>query len=615
MKAALAAVLLLSILSLASAQLYDVYLVRTNDNNITNMVYDDMSWSYADNSMENPDASVRICTATPSDLQNKYVALAYADGSDGDYIQISSWPIQATSVSPSGCAFINLDLNSFYAWYPSIPYVFVANDATLSGASRWKLSKMRGWLIGNYTLTTSQIGNNVDITVTDALDDGGASILPDVDYLVVGLTRPDFTTMDTVITSVNNLNTLVSDGGNFTIYINGIGPDVPPYVNIITPQPITYDTQAIPFTFTITDDDGISACWYVLDGANTTLPDCMASYILNVGPGTHTLWLYANDSSGQMGSDSVTFVISGGAPPIVTPPGGGGGTQTPYWPTVPPTPPGVHMYISPEDIWVTVNYPYEGRTDFTITTDSAMSELECTVRSDFEDYTKVKLDSRLISADGKVRGTVIVSMPPTVILDYDQGMDGYLQCIGKSGPSLLSSAMANVHLIINKPLLTMDNRTFEAMPGELFNGTAPIRNIGEGNATVINVTAIALGRPYNVTIFSLPDQLGPGEQGYIRFGIGIPKDMPEGVSIIEVDFFENGRPIGRGYIIVRVLPAEVKPPPIIYCSVPDLGWTVIILLAGLIAAIITFKRKYRDEEDGEQRTGEEKPRYQFQGKA
>ncbi|MFH0737519.1 MAG: hypothetical protein V1827_02390 [Candidatus Micrarchaeota archaeon] len=605
MRPVLSAILLLCIASVSFAQLYDVYLIRVNDSNVTDLVYDDAggfgSYSYADNSMENPDVSVRVCTANPGDLLNRWVALAYADGADGDYIQVSSWPLQVTSVAPNGCAIVPLDVDSFAAWYPSIPYVFVANDASLAGSSRWKLSKSRGWMVGNYTTTVATAGNEVNITVTSALDDLGNPIPPDVDFLVIGLTRPDSTTMDTAISSPNDMVSLLSDGGNYSIFINGIGPDTAPFVTIITPEPIIYTTQTIPFTFTITDDDSVSSCWYVLDGVNTTLPDCTASYILTVPPGAHTLWLYANDSSGQIGSDSVAFTVSTGAP---RPPegGGGGGTQTPYWPVVPPQPPSeAYFSISPEDIWVIIDYPQEGRTDFTLSSDTVLTDLECFVVGDFGPYTSVELDSESIEANGTLSGTMIVGMSPAEILDYDKGMSGYLQCVGKSSPTLTASALANVYLVINKPYLEMENRTYEALPGTQFNGTAPIRNIGDGNATVINVTALVRGRPYNVTIYSLPGQLAHLQEGAISFGVGIPPEMKEGVTVIEVEFYENGRLIGKGYIIVRVLPEIPKPPPEMICSYPDLTWTLVILLIGMIVSVITFRRKVKEENDGKHR--------------
>ncbi|MFZ5501566.1 MAG: hypothetical protein ACOY58_06630, partial [Candidatus Micrarchaeota archaeon] len=375
-------------------------------------------------------------------------------------------------------------------------------------------------------------------------------------------------------------------------------------------EPIAYTSQSIPFTYIITDDDDVSSCWYVLDGTTVTMPDCISSFILNVGPGGHTLALYANDSSGQIGSDSVGFSVSGAAPP---PSQGGGGTKTPYpQPTVPPSIP-TFFAITPESITVVINYPNEGSADFTVYSNTYLTELTCFVVSDFGGYTTVELDSDHIDADQRVHGTITVSMTPEEILDYNQGMSGYMQCTARKDPTLQPSTLANVYLVINKPFLEMDNQTYSALPGELFNGTASIWNTGPGNATVVNVTAMAVGVPYDVIIDELPGRLGSGESGLLRFSVGIPDDMPEGPTTIVVQFFENGRPVGKGYVLVRVLPKPPGSPPII-CDAPDLGWTVTLLLLAVLSGMIMFRKKLEsDKYAGEHLAG--KKRYQYQRQA
>jgi hypothetical protein len=340
--------LLAALLPLSYAQSYQVSLVRANDSNVSSLVYDDDSTSYKDNSMENPDMLFRIC-APVDPLLGKYAALAYADGQDGDYLIVTHAAVLIDAVDIANCAEVPLEIHSFRAWYPSIPYVFISDTPNLAGASRTKLSRLRGWFIGNYTTTLVQVGNEVNVTVTGATEDGGASIVPDVDYLVIGLVRPDYTTMDTIISSPNNLVTLNSDGGNYSLFINGIGPDLPPYVHIITPEDgMTYDTGTLPFNYTITDDDDIASCYYVLDGVTFPMAVCGIPYILDLGSGEHTLTLYATDSTNQTSSDSVTFTIGGAVSP---PSGGGGGTHVPYYNvTHPPTPPGNATNITQCDI-------------------------------------------------------------------------------------------------------------------------------------------------------------------------------------------------------------------------------------------------------------------------
>ncbi|MFP3950287.1 MAG: hypothetical protein ACLFUZ_04330 [Candidatus Micrarchaeia archaeon] len=337
---------LLALFSLSFSYYY-IYLVDANTHSITNLVYDDNSTSYADNSLENPDAELRICADTAAELQGKWVSMAYADGTNpGDYIEITHHPLQITSVPPTNCVYLPIDLSSFRAWYPSIPFVFISNTSDLSSAQREKTITLNGWLQGNYTVSSTQTGDNVNITVTDALDDAGIPIVPDVDFLVVGLVQDGtLITTDTAITSVGDPVVLSLGGysGNYYIHVNGIGPgEFGPQVTILTPEPGTYSTSQIPFTYTINSYYPIDSCWYVLDGNRVNMPNCVSPYILDVSGGTHTLVLYAEDVVGQVDSDSVTFSVEE-EPPHPGGPGGPGGPHIGILPEEEPKPP----YVPP----------------------------------------------------------------------------------------------------------------------------------------------------------------------------------------------------------------------------------------------------------------------------
>jgi len=587
-------------LTVSFAQYYDLAIVRANDSAVQNLVYDDPSFSYKDNSMENPDANLRICALAAGDLQNRYVALAYADGSDGDYIIVTHFPAHITTVPPSLCVYVGLEISSFRAWYPSIPYVFISTSPTdFSAAERWKLSRLRGWMIGNYTINTTQAGSLVNITVTDALEDMGAPIVPDVNYLVIGLVRDDFTTMDTAISSINDSVLLTADSpsAQYKIFINGIGPDIPPYVEIITPQPTTYSVGTIPFTYIMFDDDDITACWYILDGVRTDMPACGPAYVLSVAQGSHTLTLYANDTTGNTGSDSVSFTVGQVTPPA--PPGGGPpGTPFYQYPYVPPPPPPAYFTIMPENIYIIIDYPHEGAADFEVFSTVALENVSCFVRSDFAEYTTVDI-AEVIPANGTIKGTVTVSMTPEEILDYDQGMEGVMQCVGQRDPTLISSTVANVYLIIHRPSVTVDNVTMDVFLveeveriiyiGEELEGIMGFNNTGQFNATAINITAEFKGAYSRlIEIKDVTNYLEHGKRGYVEFTVSVPSDFATGNYTIPLDIYENGRFMGRGYLYLNVLPG---PPLPLVCIVPDLIWTLLILLLGLIASAYMFRRK------------------------
>lgn len=583
---------LLSLVPLSYAQYYDVSIVRANDSTVSSLAYDDNSTSYKDSSIENPDMLLRICSMEGAPLLGMYYALAYADGFDGDFLIVEHAPKRITAVQPNLCAYAPLEIDSFKAWYPSIPYVFLSPTPDMNGAERWKLSRLRGWFIGNYTVNRTQAGSQVNITVVDSIEDTGASIVTDVDYLVIGLVREDFTTMDTAVSSPNDTVQLTADTPTavYQIFINGIGPDIPPYVEIITPEPITYTTGTIPFTYLMYDDDDIVGCWYVLDGVNVTMPSCSVAYILNVGDGSHALILYGLDTTGNVGSDSVSFRVETGGQGG----GGGGGGGVPVYPHVPPSPPEVHLTIIPEDIWVLIDYPLPGVADFSLQSTADLSELECFVKGDFGQYSTVEIRDS-IRAGETITGTITVNMTPGEILDYNGSRHGVLQCVGKSHPTLSSSSVANVHLIINKPVIELENRTVELENltvemaiGQRLNQTMLLHSIPQGNATAINLSIAISAYQSMMHVYGYPDRLGPGEWGYIQLVVDT-FGVDEGVYRVPLEVYENGRFMTRGYLIINVKRPEV---PVSICEVPDLSWTMILLVMGLIGSVAVFYRRY-----------------------
>lgn len=591
--------LLLLLLSFSFAQ-YQISIVQANDSSILNLVYDDASASYADNSLENPDALLRVCALSAAELQNKYVSLMYADGTNpGDYIEITHFPVQITHVPPNNCVYLPLDIHSFRAWYPSIPFMFISDSPDMSGATRQKIIITEGWLEGNYTVNYTQAGNLVNITVTDALDDGLASIPHDVDYLVVGLMMGStLTTTDTAITSLNDpvVLSLGSYTGPYYIHINGIGPGLfPPLVEIISPEPVTYSSGTIPFIYTITTYAApVDSCWYILDGSLVNMPDCTISYILNVGQGTHSLFLYANDTAGNVGYDSVTFSVSAPAPPTPSEPAGGSGAPhigIPF--TYPVIPPSYEQFeIRLENLEVTVDYSMPGDTDFSLYSTGHLTGVECFITGEFEDYATVELSSDEIPAGGRVEGTIIIEMPPDVILDFPEVSEGLLQCVARTeDESLLLSTTANVYLYVHKPAVAVENITVEMLRGELENLSINLTSIGPGETFVFNMT-VAFGEPVRdqITVTGIPRIIYNGESGILSFWLDIPLEFEPGIYRIPITIYETGRPVGQG-ILTLFVKEEIY---ISKCIFPDLRWTVIFLVAAVLTAIYA-QRKEREK--------------------
>ncbi|NYZ77586.1 hypothetical protein H0O02_04725, partial [Candidatus Micrarchaeota archaeon] len=317
---------------------------------------------------------------------------------------------------------------------------------------------------------------------------------------------------------------------------------------------------------------------------------CGPAYILNVGSGTHHLALYANDTTGNTGSDSVTFSV-GGAPPV---PPGGGPPGTPYYrPPVVPPPIQAYFAIIPDDIYVTIDYPQEGSADFRATSTVALENISCFVRGDFENYTTVEISGDRMAANGTISGTITVSMPPNDILDYNKSDLGALQCVGQMSPTLIASTLANVHLILNKPEFEVEDRTLEVILGEEQEGVMPFINIGDFNASAINISAEFSGA-YSVfvAVSDVTRSLENGEMGLITFRVLVPEDFEPGVYRVPVTVYENGRPYGHGTLLIKA-----ERPPIVICKAPDLLWTLLILLIGLITSIYIYRKKRREEQE------------------
>jgi hypothetical protein len=111
--------------------------------------------------------------------------------------------------------------------------------------------------------------------------------------------------------SVGNEN---SSSINFTISLNS-----PPTINLVKPEEgdaYGYNTS-ISLNFSVYDaDNNAESCWYSIDLANNlTIPNCQNT-TFNTSEGSHTVYVYVNDSYGEEASSSANFSVQVGAPSI-----------------------------------------------------------------------------------------------------------------------------------------------------------------------------------------------------------------------------------------------------------------------------------------------------------
>jgi len=116
---------------------------------------------------------------------------------------------------------------------------------------------------------------------------------------------------------VHNVNVYVEDTNanpasaawSFTV------DTVAPVVDIISPEEgVTYKVETVDLNCTATDPNDISVVWYSLDGgANVTIEATDTSTfnttLTGLSSGEHCVSVYANDTAGNIGSDSVCFTI------------------------------------------------------------------------------------------------------------------------------------------------------------------------------------------------------------------------------------------------------------------------------------------------------------------
>jgi hypothetical protein len=73
------------------------------------MNHDTQTQSYADGSLENPNAFVKICASASWELINNFAGILYKVGNS--IVDLEVLPAQITSVDGSNCATLDIDIN------------------------------------------------------------------------------------------------------------------------------------------------------------------------------------------------------------------------------------------------------------------------------------------------------------------------------------------------------------------------------------------------------------------------------------------------------------------------------------------------------------------------
>lgn len=89
-------------------------------------------------------------------------------------------------------------------------------------------------------------------------------------------------------------------------YLNGIAP----VITITNPINKKYDTSIINIDFSATDDYLIDSLYYSIDSGTNIIYTVPTTYKFEGQGGSHTITLYANDTSGNIASSSISLSIS-----------------------------------------------------------------------------------------------------------------------------------------------------------------------------------------------------------------------------------------------------------------------------------------------------------------
>jgi len=541
------------------------------------------------NTSLSPGTSAPIGTAN---LSTPTVISASPNGSFFNYSMIVTR--LATKPSPGNISSPNatdLDVGgifSSFSVFDAIPYSAYADNpvATFCNPCVYTTCK-----VGNQTFSCPYITLNDGTRVGLLKYSNGTSVEPI--FVATVYNHPGYNG------SNFDFEYLLPSGEFYYFYVYDV---IPPNVTIISPVGgATYGTGSAPLIFNVTDNAGVDSCWYILDSVRTDLPSCSLAYLLSVGAGQHTLTLYANDTSNNIGSATVTFYGAAPTPPVPPGPSRGGGPPgtpisqppppQPSPPVTPPPQPPLLFNISPENISVFVVYPNAGTAGFTLYSGTNLTNLRCYVGGDMARYSTITLGSNVIHAGETVPGTITINMTPDQMLAYpDSVSSGALQCTGDYNSSVPLEAVANLYVQFRRPGAEGMNNTASARPGEIIAADVAFRN--NGNADDVNLSASVPPKFSDWMRLRLaPDRVRAGEIGRLTFAVSVPSNVPPGTYQIPVTITENGLPLAVSTLTLSVMGAPITP-----CVLPDLRWTILILIAGLALAAVVFRMAIREKE-------------------
>lgn len=188
-------------------------------------------------------------------------------------------------------------------WYLDVYSNFTHNESLVEGVNITVWNKSHDFIFSEITDSNGRIPRKI---LTEYSDFQGIKSYHTNYKINATLTNWNVTN------STFNLTTHLFVQMNISDLVN-------PILTIIEPEDLeefTYNTS-LELNYTVTDSaSGVNTCWYNIDyGSNVTISNCQ-NITFNTSDGSHTLYVYANDSAGNEIVKSRPFAVSLTAPAI-----------------------------------------------------------------------------------------------------------------------------------------------------------------------------------------------------------------------------------------------------------------------------------------------------------
>ncbi len=182
------------------------------------------SFSYKDNSIRNPNIYAKICDINSSYL-NSYVDLLYASESGNLTLSILSLLPQIYSIdNTTNCSSVDIDISSFRALYPAIPFAALYEKVNNSFQLVW-IKKLENFsLNGSYLLGVDidDVQGKTFLKIVNITDDRNVSITKSAKFVIFSIVSNNRSVAEKISKPFTRVEFNYMFQGNETVFVNGL---------------------------------------------------------------------------------------------------------------------------------------------------------------------------------------------------------------------------------------------------------------------------------------------------------------------------------------------------------------------------------------------------------